>query len=103
MRARAGEEATAAGLDGVESSRGVLNAPVLWRWRRSKISCSSLGRRGGAGPELKGDEAYWGVVVKVRCAGTGSRCRRRRVALNRGFMVGCVLEYCVVYEVRWFG
>lgn len=30
--------------------RGVLNAPVDWRWRSSKISCSSFGRRGGAGP-----------------------------------------------------
>lgn len=46
------------------------------RWRSSKISCSSLGRRGGAGPRgnVKGallspspssEEGFEGVVVKV--------------------------------------
>jgi hypothetical protein len=30
--------------------RGVLNAPVELRWRRSNSSCSLGGRRGGAGP-----------------------------------------------------
>lgn len=34
--------------------RGVLKAPVDSFWRRSNISCSSLGRRGGAGPLPKG-------------------------------------------------
>lgn len=33
--------------------RGVENAPVDWRWRASYISCSSLGRRCGDGPEAK--------------------------------------------------
>ena len=35
------------------SDRGVLKAPVDWCCRRSKISCSSLGRRGGEGPGEK--------------------------------------------------
>ena len=33
---------------------GVLKAPVEERWSFSKSSCSSFGRRGGAGPEEKG-------------------------------------------------
>lgn len=36
---------------------GVLNAPVEDCWRRSKISCSDLGRRGGEGPVAKGGVA----------------------------------------------
>lgn len=48
------------------SARGVLNAPVLCFWRRSKISCSSFGRRGGAGAFAKGEERRGGVVVRVR-------------------------------------
>jgi len=34
----------------VTEGRGVLNAPVELRWRRSNSSCSLGGRRGGAGP-----------------------------------------------------
>lgn len=47
------------------SVRGVLNAPVDWRWSFSKSSCSSFGRRGGEGP---GDQAEREVrvVLKVR-------------------------------------
>lgn len=36
---------------------GVLNAPVDFRWSSSKISCSSLGSLGGAGPLLNGVSA----------------------------------------------
>ena len=42
--------------------RGVLNAPVDCFWSFSKSSCSSFGRRGGAGPDLK-EEAYARRVV----------------------------------------
>ena len=45
---------------------GVLNAPVLWRCRCSNMSCSSLGRRGGAGPGLKAEG--WAVAVAVEKA-----------------------------------
>lgn len=38
------------------SSRGVLNAPVLCFCKRSKISCSSFGSRGGAGAFSNGEE-----------------------------------------------
>jgi hypothetical protein len=52
-------------------SRGVENAPVDWRWRDSKSSCSSFGRRGGEGPlpkERSGDwgKRWWGVVEMRR-------------------------------------
>ena len=36
---------------------GVLNAPVEERWSCSYRSCSSLGRRGGAGPVANGGAA----------------------------------------------
>lgn len=59
---------------GVE--RGVEKAPVDCRWRRSKISCSSFGRRGGDGPP-KGEGVFcWRMdVVKAR---RDSRRGRRR-------------------------
>jgi hypothetical protein len=51
---------------GVSMSLGVLKAPVLCFWSFSKSSCSSLGRRGGAGPEPKGACAYRVEVLNVR-------------------------------------
>lgn len=73
--------------DGVElgdwliwgGSRGVENAPVDWRRRLSKRSCSAFGRRGGEGPVRKGrvesvlgslgeeeEEDWWREVVERR-------------------------------------
>jgi hypothetical protein len=51
---------------GVSMSLGVLKAPVLCFCSFSKSSCSSLGRRGGAGPEPKGACAYRVEMLKVR-------------------------------------
>lgn len=75
------------------SSRGVLNAPVLWRCRRSKSSCSSLGRRGGAGPFLKGDWEAWGreVVRERRESGRGRRRIARRIVVDG--IVACWLKF----------
>ena len=51
---------------GVSMSFGVLKAPVLCFCSFSKISWSSLGRRGGAGPEPKGACACRVEMLKVR-------------------------------------
>lgn len=60
-----------------ESSLGVLNAPVLCRCNCSNISCSSLGRRGGAGPRSKTEVEGRGVVLKGRDVRVrGERWRR---------------------------
>lgn len=71
--------------DGVGVSRGVLNAPVLCFWSFSKSSCSSRGRRGGAGPVLK-DVAWRVEVVKRRERMWGRRWGRRLRDIVRG---GC--------------
>lgn len=52
----------------------MLNAPVERRWSSSKMSCSSLGRRGGDGPCEKGlglpSDAKEDVVERERiCEG----------------------------------
>lgn len=61
---RVGCEADAVGVEG-GASRGWLNAPVLCFCNFSNTSCSSLGRRGGAGPDLK--DVVRGVdVLKAR-------------------------------------
>jgi hypothetical protein len=44
---------------------GVLNAPVLCFWRVSKISCSSLERRGGDGGVAKDLDEAARVVMAV--------------------------------------
>ena len=51
---------------GVSMSLGVLKAPVLCFCSFSKSSCSSLGRRGGAGPEPKGACACRAEMLNVR-------------------------------------
>ena len=66
------------GVAGVGGERGVLKAPVLCFCSFSNSSCSSLGRRGGAGPEPNGDCALRGDVVKVR----RDSCRGRRARLR---------------------
>jgi len=48
------EEEGSAAESGDWLTLGVLKAPVDCRWSRSKISCSSLGRRGGAGALANG-------------------------------------------------
>lgn len=57
---------------------GVLKAPVDCFWSFSNISCSSLGREGGAGPRLNiGLSARRvGVVVYDRVAINGAKARR---------------------------
>ena len=67
-----------------------------WRWRVSKSSCSSLGRRGGEGPVwengLLGVE-WCGEVVSVRRLAVkrwarGARGRRRVITGEMGGMAG---------------
>lgn len=65
---------------------GVLNAPVDCCWSFSKISCSSLGRRGGAGPGDQ-EELDLGVVEK------GRRWWRDRALMRRIVrVVGSILD-----------
>jgi hypothetical protein len=74
---------------GVSMSLGVLKAPVLWRCSFSKISWSSLGRRGGAGPDPKGACAWWVEVLKVRRESwRGRRAMVRIVAAMVGDCAG---------------
>lgn len=63
--------------------RGVLKAPVDCSWSFSKISCSSLGRRGGEGEGVQEDRLVWDVV-KARRKKPG---RTARTALATGCML----------------
>lgn len=78
-------------VEGVEGAEvcGVEKAPVLWRWSCSKISCSSFGRRGGAG-DCDHELFLDAVEMKVR--------RMRRRFSGRGWRRGivCVLGCCEV-------
>lgn len=70
--------------------RGVLKAPVDCSWSFSKISCSSFGRRGGAGWGLQED---WKAVV-VENGLRKKPGRMARIVLVMGCMVmmtACVL------------
>ena len=67
----------------VGASRGVEKAPVDCFCSFSKSSCSSLGRRGGAGPDLK-DEVRRVDVLNAR------RERRRGSRDDIAFMFTCV-------------
>ena len=65
---------------------GVLKAPVLCFCSFSNISCSSLGRRGGEGPEPNGDCAVRAEMPNERldsCLG-----RRIKVRIAVGIVVG---------------
>jgi hypothetical protein len=68
-----------------EVGRGVLNAPVEACCSFSNISCSSFGRRGGAGPGVQ-DERVVAEDVKARVE------RVRRMA-RRDWMVFCILVW----------
>lgn len=63
--------------------RGVLKAPVDCSWSFSKISCSSLGRRGGAGCGVQAD-CVARVVVNARRKKPG---RTARTVLA----IGCIV------------
>lgn len=69
-------------------ARGVEKAPVDWRWRVSKRSCSSFGRRGGEGPVWKGgsgdwvggdERKWWGGLLERRRCGWRLRVKRERL------------------------
>lgn len=87
MSAEEGE--TEVGVAGVaaDGPRGVLKAPVLCFCRRSKISCSSLGRRGGAGESENGADGR-GVVLRAR-----NRIARRERwrGARRSVRVDCIV------------
>lgn len=98
------------------AARGVLNAPVLWRWSFSKISCSSFGRRGGEGPLPKGGGGgalllllllLWrweGDVLKNAEAAwvdVGVRRHRERWRGRRVRAVRCIFDG-IMGENRWF-
>jgi hypothetical protein len=70
----------------------VLKAPVLAFWSFSKISCSSLGRRGGAGPVLKDVDVRLEVLKARRERRRGRRAVRRCAAIVR------ILGSCVYVE-----
>lgn len=75
--------------DGAASSSlpiGVLKAPVLCFCSFSKISCSSLGRRGGEGPEPNGDCAVRADMPKERRDSCRGRRIKARIAVD--IMVG---------------
>lgn len=72
--------------------RGVLKAPVDCCWRRSKISCSSFGRRGGDGEGVQLDCAAV-VALKGRRKKPGRMERSMRVA---GCMVVMVNPLIIV-------
>lgn len=65
---------------------GVLKAPVLCFCSFSKISCSSLGRRGGEGPEPNGDCAVRADMAKERLDSCRGRRTRARIAV--GIVIG---------------
>lgn len=71
--------------------RGVLKAPVDSFWSRSNISCSSLGRRGGAAPLPKGlvlSSATRRLYEDVKeRRDEGRRARRLVCAMARGSML----------------
>lgn len=72
--------------ESLASALGVEKAPVDCRCRRSKISCSSLGSRGGEGPEVKGEVVWWRVeMLNARYA--MARRESRRGSRNVRFMV----------------
>jgi len=74
--------------------RGVLKAPVLCRWSFSNISCSAFGRRGGAGPEPKGDCKARGEVLNARresCLGRRARERMVEVIILDGDRIAIAL------------
>jgi hypothetical protein len=73
---------------------GVEKAPVLCFCSFSKSSCSSLGRRGGAGPDLK-DVEWRAEMLKVR-----RESWRGRRAMRRDAMVRAV-EYRLTDDCRW--
>lgn len=96
---------SAVGEDAGVSVRGVLNAPVLCRCRRSNVSCSSLGRRGGAGPPSKADEARAVVVPKARCACPRRKSWREELQIARCILanrkcadIACVVIRCVLAQ-----
>lgn len=89
--ASAGREAVEFPGDWLTLGRGVLNAPVEARCRRSNSSCSFGGRRGGEGPVAKAplleDE------VKKRREGRRNRdCRSPDIMLRSGSSVYRIQE-----------
>lgn len=70
--------------------RGVLKAPVDCSCSLSKISCSSLGRRGGAGDGVHAARFIW-VVENGRRKKPG---RTARTALATGCMVVILSSCC---------
>ena len=83
-----------AGSVGEVLERGVLKAPVDCSCSFSKISCSSLGRRGGAGC---GVQAAW----IARVVENGRRKKPGRTA-RMDLAMGCmVLLYLRRYECCW--
>lgn len=87
-----GFEVGVGGADSASISRGVLKAPVLCFCSFSNSSCSSLGRRGGAGPEPNGDCALRGDVVKVRRDSCRGRRARLRIVVDMVMRCGGLAE-----------
>ena len=67
--------------------RGVEKAPVDWRWRVSKISCSPFGRRGGEGPVDWGNEVNAGASLRWRGV-----VETLRVAREKRWALGAALR-----------
>lgn len=80
--------------------RGVLNAPVDWRWRASKRSCSSLGSRGGAGA-VKSENGLRGFgLVDVKSLVGGDKRRISELVRARMDDVRVVRVLCVRFRKR---
>lgn len=84
-----------AGSVGEVLERGVLKAPVDCSWSFSKISCSSLGRRGGPGC---GVQAAW----VARAVENGRRKKPGRTA-RTVLAIGCMVLLClrVLFRLRF--
>ena len=86
-----------AGSVGEVLERGVLKAPVDCSWSFSKISCSSLGRRGGPGC---GVQAAW-VARAVENGRRKKPGRMARTVLAIGCMVLLLLCLRVLFRLRF--